>query len=67
LAASAFVLGAGTMAYSIRPPPRAPASSANVETYKMLQLFGDVVDQVQRQYVTRLDEKKLIQSASTAC
>ncbi len=29
----------------------------------MLQLFGDVVDEVQRQYVTPVDQKKLIQSA----
>ena len=64
IGASAFVLGAGTMAYihqtaTAAPPPTA----ANAETYKMLQLFGDVVDEVQRQYVTPVDQKKLIQSA----
>jgi carboxyl-terminal processing protease len=64
IGASAFVLGAGTMAYIHQTATAAPpVSSANVETYKMLQLFGDVVDEVQRQYVTPVDEKKLIQSA----
>ena len=64
IGASAFVLGAGTMAYIHQTATAAPpAASANIETYKMLQLFGDVVDEVQRQYVTPVDEKKLIQSA----
>ena len=58
---SAFVLGAGSMAYvsqqaaaTQRPDPR---------TYRMLQLFGDVLDTVERQYVTKVDEDKLIESA----
>ena len=33
------------------------------ETYHMLGLFGDVLDQVDRQYVAPVDDKKLIQSA----
>src|SRR6185503_11781084 len=41
----------------------APQPQASAETYKMLQLFGDVVDEVQRQYVTPVDQKKLIQAA----
>ena len=61
IAASAFVLGAGTMAYvgqvaRATPQPRA-------ETYHMLELFGDVLSEVDRQYVTPVDDKKLIQSA----
>jgi carboxyl-terminal processing protease len=64
IGASAFVLGAGTMAYLHQGATAASAPpSANLETYKMLQLFGDVVDEVQRQYVTPVDQKKLIQSA----
>jgi carboxyl-terminal processing protease len=64
IGASAFVLGAGTMAYLHQGATAASAPpSANIETYKMLQLFGDVVDEVQRQYVTPVDQKKLIQSA----
>jgi carboxyl-terminal processing protease len=33
------------------------------DTYHMLELFGDVLDTVDRQYVTKVDDKKLIQSA----
>src|SRR5437016_6066339 len=61
IGASAFVLGAGSMAYvgqraAATPQPRA-------ENYRMLELFGDVLDQVERKYVTPVDEKKLIESA----
>jgi carboxyl-terminal processing protease len=61
IAASAFVLGAGTMAY-FGQTARATAEP-KPETYHMLELFGDVLDQVDRQYVTPVDDKKLIQSA----
>jgi carboxyl-terminal processing protease len=64
IGASAFVLGAGTMAYIHQSATAAaPTPTASAETYKMLQLFGDVVDEVQRQYVTPVNQKKLIQSA----
>jgi len=61
IGASAFVLGAGSMAYfsqqaSATPEPRA-------ETYHMLELFGNVLDTVERQYVTPVDDKKLIEAA----
>ncbi|HVM99996.1 MAG TPA: S41 family peptidase [Caulobacteraceae bacterium] len=61
IAASAFVLGAGTMAY-IGQTARA-TTETRADTYHMLELFGDVLDQVDRQYVTPVDDKKLIQSA----
>src|SRR5476651_182311 len=61
IAASTFVLGVGTMAY-IGQAARA-TTEANADTYHMLQLFGDVLDQVDRQYVSPVDDKKLIQSA----
>jgi carboxyl-terminal processing protease len=61
IAASAFVLGAGTMAY-IGQAARA-TTSPKADTYHMLELFGDVLDQVDRQYVSEVDDKKLIQSA----
>jgi carboxyl-terminal processing protease len=38
------------------PEPRA-------QTYHMLELFGNVLDTVERQYVTPVDDKKLIESA----
>jgi carboxyl-terminal processing protease len=58
---SAFVLGAGSMAYVSQ---QAMASAQpRAKTYKMLELFGDVLDTVERQYVTEVDDTKLIQSA----
>lgn len=61
IGASAFVMGAGSMAYvsqqaSASAPPRAA-------TYRMLGLFGDVLNTVENQYVTEVDDTKLIQSA----
>jgi carboxyl-terminal processing protease len=61
IAASAFALGVGTMAY-VGQVARATATP-KAETYHMLQLFGDVLDEVDRQYVTPVDDKKLIQAA----
>ena len=61
IGASAFVLGAGSMAYVGRQ------ASASVQpratTYRMLGLFGDVLNTVENQYVTEVDDTKLIQSA----
>src|SRR3954447_13117004 len=58
---SAFVLGAGSMAYVSQ---QALASSEpRSKTYRMLGLFGDVLDTVEHQYVTEVDDTKLIQSA----
>jgi carboxyl-terminal processing protease len=62
IGASAFVLGAGTMAYIHQSAVAAAAAPAG-GTYKMIELFGDVVDTVERQYVTPVNNKKLIQSA----
>jgi carboxyl-terminal processing protease len=62
IGASAFVLGAGTMAY-IHQAAVAAAPQPAGGTYKMIELFGDVVDTVERQYVTPVNNKKLIQSA----
>ncbi len=61
IAVSAFALGAGSMAY-VGQTARATTESKS-DTYHMLELFGDVLDQVDRQYVTQVDDKKLIQSA----
>jgi carboxyl-terminal processing protease len=59
--ASAFVLGAASMAF-VNQTAHATASS-KPETYHMLELFGDVLTTVDNQYVTPVDDKKLIQSA----
>ena len=61
IASAAFVLGAGTMAY-IGQTARA-TTETKADTYHMLGLFGDVLDQIDRQYVAPVDDKKLIQSA----
>jgi carboxyl-terminal processing protease len=60
IGASAFILGAGSMAYI---QSQAHATAPKPETYHMLELFGDVLATVQRQYVAPVDDKKLIQSA----
>lgn len=39
------------------------SAQPNAKTYKMLELFGDVLDTVERQYVTEVDDKKLIEAA----
>jgi len=61
IGASAFVLGAGSMAYVSLSARATPEPKA--QTYHMLELFGDVLDTVDRQYVTPVDDKKLIESA----
>jgi len=58
---SAFVLGAGTMAYVSQSALATPQPRA--QTYRMLELFGDVLDTVERQYVTPVDDKELIEAA----
>ena len=58
---SAFVLGAGTMAYVSQKASATPAS--RTQTYHMLELFGNVLDTVDRDYVTPVDDKKLIQAS----
>jgi carboxyl-terminal processing protease len=59
---SFFVLGAGAMAF-VDHPAHATAPAGRAETYKMLELFGDVLTTVETQYVTPVDDKKLIQAA----
>ncbi|HZZ69260.1 MAG TPA: S41 family peptidase [Phenylobacterium sp.] len=59
---SAFVLGAGSMAY-VSQHALAAATPPKANTYRMLGLFGDVLDIVERQYVTPVDDTKLIHAA----
>ncbi|MDP3855468.1 S41 family peptidase [Phenylobacterium sp.] len=61
IGASAFVLGAGSMAYVSQAA--LASGQPKTQTYKTLQLFGDVVDIVERQYVTEVDDEKLIEAA----
>jgi carboxyl-terminal processing protease len=58
--ASCFALGAGGMALVNQ---QAWARPGDAETYRMLELFGDVLSTVQNNYVVKVDDKKLIESA----
>ncbi len=55
---STFALGAAAMAYADQQ-----SRTPRAETYKMLELFGDVLATVEDQYVVPVDDKKLIQAA----
>ena len=55
---STFALGAAAMAYADQQ-----GKPARADTYKMLELFGDVLTQVDQSYVVPVDNKKLIQAA----
>ncbi len=61
IGASAFVLGAGSMAYVSQHA--IAAAQPRAKTYRMLGLFGDVLNTVENQYVSEVDDTKLIQSA----
>lgn len=58
--ASCFALGAGGMALANQ---QAWARPGDAETYRMLELFGDVLSTVQNSYVVKVDDKKLIEAA----
>ena len=49
IGASAFVLGAGSMAYVSQQATA--AAQPRAKTYRMLGLFGDVLNTVENQYV----------------
>ncbi|MFM8821063.1 MAG: S41 family peptidase [Phenylobacterium sp.] len=58
---SAFILGAGATAYLNQSAVAAAASGA--ESYRVLELFGDVVQAVEENYVTEVEPRKLIEAA----
>jgi len=58
---SAFVLGAATTAYLNQNALAAGASGA--ESYRVLELFGDVVEAVEDNYVSEVEPRKLIEAA----
>lgn len=72
--AIAFALGLGAMAFVFGPVPvmaqEAPATEAKAtdaknteETYRLLNLFGDVFERIRAQYVERPTDEDLIESA----
>jgi carboxyl-terminal processing protease len=62
IGASAFVLGAGSMAY-VGAQADAKTSAPSRQHYRMLELFGDVMDIAEDKYVTKVDEEKLVTAA----
>ena len=58
---SAFILGAAATAYLNQSAFAAGSSGA--ESYRVLELFGDVVQAVEENYVSEVDSRKLIESA----
>jgi carboxyl-terminal processing protease len=61
MAAAAAVLGAGSLVAGIARSQTAPA--ANVEIYRELDVFGEVLERVRSDYVEKPDDNKLIESA----
>ena len=59
--ASAFVLGAGSMAF-VGASAFAQGGSTR-DTFRMLELFGNVLATVETNYVAPVDDKKLIEAA----
>jgi carboxyl-terminal processing protease len=65
--------GVAVVLLATRPPPisfglaaraaTAPTAAPSAETYRQLQLFGDIFEQVRGHYVDKPDESKLIASA----
>jgi carboxyl-terminal processing protease len=58
-------LGAGFVVIATRAPvfPESTARAAASDTYRNLNLFGDVFEKIRSDYVERPDEQKLIESA----
>ena len=65
LLALGAVIGLGTVALdrSFRIFPASTANAAASDTYKQLNLFGDVFEKVRSDYVEKPDEQKLIEAA----
>ncbi len=61
---SAALFGAAATAVLMQTVvPQGPANAAISDTYKQLNLFGDVFDRVRSDYVERPDDSKLIDAA----
>ncbi|AXO16227.1 MULTISPECIES: S41 family peptidase [unclassified Thalassospira] len=51
------------MTIGLASPVLAQSSTSSAETYRLLNLFGDVFEQVKSKYVEEVDDKKLIEAA----
>jgi carboxyl-terminal processing protease len=66
LAVSVTALLLTTQAYaqdSKAQPPKIAEPASSINTYEMLNLFGDVFERVRRDYVEEVQDEKLIESA----
>lgn len=51
------------MTFGLASPSLAQSSTSSAETYRLLNLFGDVFEQVKAKYVEDVDDKQLIEAA----
>ncbi len=51
------------MTFGLASPALAQTSTSSAETYRLLNLFGDVFEQVKEKYVEEVDNKQLIEAA----
>ncbi len=51
------------MTFGLASPSLAQSSPSSAETYRLLNLFGDVFEQVKAKYVEEVDDKQLIEAA----
>ncbi|MBX2832814.1 MAG: S41 family peptidase [Rhodospirillales bacterium] len=51
------------MTFGLASPCLAQSSTSSAETYRLLNLFGDVFEQVKAKYVENVDDKQLIEAA----
>ena len=58
-----FILFTSNLLFGIVPDNIVNAQSNRQETYKQLNLFGDVFQRVQEQYVEEVTDKELIEAA----
>ena len=60
-----IALGASTVSFTHSPLfYRNSAQAAGADTYRQLNLFGDVFDKIRNEYVDKPDEQKLIEAAA---
>jgi carboxyl-terminal processing protease len=59
------MLGAGLLTFATKAPvlPEGTARAAASDTYRSLNLFGDVFEKIRSDYVEKPDEQKLIEAA----
>jgi len=62
-AAAAIALGSGVAFLTTQSPAHAEQQTTSEETYRLLDLFGNVFERVRRDYVEEVTDKELIEAA----